>query len=383
MNVLYLIRSWAIGGSHTIIRTLLRHLPKQEFNIITAVYDAPGGADERFAGMLRAEGHAVADERIPWRNRRQWRAAQQCIAGLIAQYRIDLLHCHDTHSNVLVGLGRQQWQCARVASPYGWWEPWWHLQARANHWIEKYLALPRFDAVHTVSQDMKRKILRGPTPAERIRVIHTGIDLHFLESDSTRAEMRRQLGFSEDDFIIGTVSRLEREKGHAVLLAAAAMLRPRIPNLKVLIVGMGRLKSALEKQARAAGLADCVRFTGYVDDVAAAMRAMDLFMLPSIDHEGFPTVVLEAQACGVPVVASRIGGTAETLDEQRTGLLVPPASPLALAEAIASLHDNPQKRAAMAAAARPWIESQFTLEDMIAQIADLYRTTLAAHRHLQ
>ena len=106
LNVLYLIRTWDLGGSHTIIRSLLKHLPKDQFNIITVPYDAPGDGDARFAASVRAQGGDIAPERIPWRSRTQWSAARDTIETLIRNYAIDLVHCHDTQSNVLVGVGR-------------------------------------------------------------------------------------------------------------------------------------------------------------------------------------------------------------------------------------------------------------------------------------
>lgn len=379
-NVLYLIRTWDLGGSHTIIRLLLRHLPQDEFNIITVPYDAPGDGDARFVASVRAQGGDVAPERIPWRSRRQWGAARDTIAALVKKYDIDLIHCHDTQSNVLVGIGRERWDCACLGTPYGWWEGPWHLQAKLYHWIEKNLALPNFDRVYTVSQDMKQKILRGRTRSEKIRVIHTGIDLALLDTGRSRVDTRAALGIPGDALVVGTVSRLFREKGHKHLLNAAAALKDKHPGLWLLIVGKGDLREALEQQARALGLAERTVFTGFYDDIPGALRAMDVFAQPSVDHEGFPTAVLEAQGAGLPVIASDIGGTHETMDAGATGLLVPPADEAALARALDQLASDAERRARMAAAARAWIASRFTLADMIAQMTALYHETIAEHQ---
>ena len=376
INVLYLIRTWALGGSHTIIRLLLAHLPKDEFNIITVPYDDRGEGNARFVESVRKEGGDVAPERIPWRSRTNWFKARDTIEALIRHYDIQLIHCHDTHSNVLVGLGRQRWKCACVASPYGWWQAPWHVQAHAYHWVEKHLALPRFDRVYTVSQDMKRKILRGRTPEERIRVIHTGLDLTAFDAGAAREEVRRRLGFTDRHLVAGTVSRLFREKGHTYLLDALHQLAGRFPELRLLIVGSGDQRAALEAQARRLGIEDRVVFTGFYEDLAGALRAMDIFCQPSIDHEGFPTSVLEAQAAGLPVIASDIGGTGETLHCGVTGLLVPPAQAAPLADALATLAAEPERRRAMAAAARPWIAQSFTLEDMVSQMTRTYHEAL-------
>jgi glycosyltransferase involved in cell wall biosynthesis len=380
VNVLYLIRTWALGGSHTIIRLLLQHLPPEEFNIITVPYDAPGTGDADFIRSVERQGNRVAPERIPWNSRTNWFAARNAISELIAKYDIDLIHAHDTHSNVLVGMGRKRFPCAAVGSPYGWWESPWHLHAKANHWVEKNLALPHFERVYTVSQDMKRKVMQGRTPEDRVRVIHTGIDLAQFNTGAPRHETRAAFGFTDDHVVVGTVSRLFREKGHKHLLNAAARLARGYPQLRLLIVGTGDERAPLEAQAEQLGIRDRVVFTGFYADLPGALRAMDVFAQPSIDAEGFPTAVLEAQGAGLPVVASDIGGTIETINPGVTGMLVPPANDAALADALRNLMEDPARRAAMAAAARPWIESQFTLPDMIRQMTATYHEAIAAHQ---
>jgi glycosyltransferase involved in cell wall biosynthesis len=383
VNVLYLIRTWALGGSHTIIRLLLKHLPQDEFNIITVPYDAPGTGDADFIRSVEAQGNRVAPERIPWNSRMNWFAARRSISDLITKYDIDLIHAHDTHSNVLVGLGRGRFPVAAVGSPYGWWEAPWHVQAKTYHWVEKNLALPHFERVYTVSQNMKQKVLAGRTPEERIRVIHTGIDLAQFDTGASRDEARACFGFREEHVVVGTVSRLFREKGHKHLLNAAAALRESCPQLRLLIVGTGDQREALETQAAQLGLRDRVVFTGFHADLPGALRAMDIFTQPSIDAEGFPTAVLEAQGAGLPVVVSDIGGTVETIDPNRTGLLVPPADEPALAAALRGLIEEPDRRRAMAANARPWIESQFTLSDMMRQMTATYYEAIEAYRGAQ
>ena len=380
VNVLYLIRTWALGGSHTIIRLLLKHLPKDRFNIITVPYDAPGNGDQSFIDSVRNQGDNVAPERIPWNSRLNWFRARRAVNELIQKYHIDLIHAHDTNSNVLIGVGRKRWPCACIASPYGWWQWKWRFRVQTYHWIEKNLALPNFERVYTVSQDMKRKVLEGRTPGDRIRVIHTGLDLAEFDAGAPRERVRQELGIPPDAVVVGTVSRLFVEKGLKYLLAAAQMLAGDFPRLRLLIVGTGDQREALEHLATILGIRDKVIFTGFYEDLPGALRAMDIFAQPSVLEEGFPTAVLEAQVAGLPVVASDIGGTRETMDVGKTGLLVPPANAEALAAVLGELLAGPERRRAMAAAARPWIERSFTLEKMIAQMTATYEEALALYR---
>lgn len=382
LNLLYLIRTWDLGGSHTIIRAFIKHLPRERFNIIVVPFDAPGDGDARFVKAVESDGFAVAPERIPWRSRGSWAAARGMIAQLIDKYNIECIHAHDTHSNVLVGLGRDRWECACVGSPYGWWEDG-RLRPKFYHWVEKNLALPNFDLVYTVSQDMRKKILAGRTKPERIRVIHTGIDLHRLDAGNSREAMRERFGFTGDDIVFGTVSRLFIEKGHIHLVEALAQLargsqRPVIP--KLLIVGTGDQRAAIERALVDHGLREHAVFAGFVDDLAGAYRAMDVFVQPSIDHEGFPTAVLEAQAGGLPVIASDIGGTKETMLPGETGVLVPPGNSEALAAAMQALATDHARRKEMGKSARRFVRSTFTLENMIAQMSDVYEEAVSSYR---
>ena len=373
LNVLYLIRTWALGGSHTIIRLFLKHLPQDQFNIITVPFDAPGPGNQDFIDSLHAQGTDVTPNRIPWRTRRNWFKARDKIEELIEKYNIDLIHCHDTHSNVLVGLGRDRFKCAAVASPYGWWQPKWQLQSHLYHWVEKNLALPNFERVYTVSENMKQKVLRGRTPEDRIRVIHTGLDLTQFDSGDSRLVVRAKFSYSDNNIVIGTVSRLFKEKGHRILLDAVKILAGEFPRIRVLIVGTGDERLPLEHHAMARGIRDKVTFTNFYRDLPGALRAMDIFAQPSILEEGFPTAVLEAQVAGLPVVASDIGGTAETIDEGKTGLLAIPGSDTDLAETLKKLIADSAYRKQLAEAARPWIENSFTLDRMIKKISTTYR----------
>ncbi len=380
MNVLYLVRTWAIGGSHTIIFLLLRHLPKERFNIVCVPFDTPSKSDDAFVRALKLRDLPVASERVPWHSRLGWWTARNAISELIEKYDIDLIHTHDPQSNVLAGIGRNRWPCAVVASPYGWWARMFPLRSHVYNWVERSWALPNVDEVITVSQDMKRKILRGPTREDRINVIYTGLDPAEMQAGAPRAEVRAALGIPDDACVVGTVSRVYVEKGHTFLLDAVCQVADSVPQLHLLIVGEGPLRPALERQARGTGLSERVHFTGFYDDLPGALRAMDIFAQPSVLDEGFPTAVLEAQLAGLPVIASDVGGTGETMQAGKTGLLVPPRDVEALAQAMRTLAENPDRRAAMGAAGPEWIRRSFTLDDMVRRVSDVYEKAVAAYR---
>ncbi len=379
VNVLYLIRTRSLGGAHTILRLLLQHMPQEEFRIHTATYDAPGKGDQDFINYLREDGIKTLPERIPWQGRTRFFSAHRAIQQLIQQYDIQLVHSHDTLSNILVGLRHKHYSCATVASTYGWWAPRWRLQSRLQHYIENHWALPHFDRICTASNTTKQNVLSGGTLEDRIQVIHTGLDYPRFEGGASREDTRKQLHIADDALVIGTVSRLTSGKGHLHLLKAFRTLSSECPALHLLIVGVGPLQKVLRHQAWAMGIRNKVTFAGYYNDLPGALRAMDIFCQPSTLEEGFPTSVLEAQAMELPVVASNIGGMFETLDVPNTGVLCRPGDARALAATLRPLLTAPEKRHAMGEKASSWIRQSFTLDTMIEKMVLLYRKTLETH----
>lgn len=378
-NVLFLIRSWAFGGSHTIVLHLMQHLPKDRFNVICVPYDTFTGLDELFISQVVKRGLTLAEERIPWKSRSNWFQAREAVSDLILKYSIDLIHTHDPHSNTMIGIGRAKWPCACVASAYGWWDGPLPLRRTVYQWIEREFALRRFDRVITVSEHMKARILKGPTKELQVRVIHTGIDSANLLEGGDGEKFRTRFGIPDTATVLGTISRVSVEKGHCYLLDALSDLRQAYPDAYLIICGDGPARLDLEAQCKRLGLTDRVIFTGFIDSIADALAAMDIFVQPSVEQEGFPTSLVEAQLAGLPVVASDIGGTVETLRIGETGLMTRPRDPKSLASAIGDLLSDADRRRDMGRAAHAWIQENFTLEDMIRQVSDTYDEALAAY----
>lgn len=150
-------------------------------------------------------------------------------------------------------------------------------------------------------------------------------------------------------FVVGHAGALvDRHKGQRVLIRAVARLREDVPDITLVLLGAGPDESLLREAA--AGL-DCVQFEGFVEDVENYLAAFDVFAFPS-HYEALGSTLLDAMAAGLPAVASRVGGIPEVVEHDRTGLLVPPADPVALAGAIAALHRDPERRARLGARAR-------------------------------
>jgi glycosyltransferase involved in cell wall biosynthesis len=166
--------------------------------------------------------------------------------------------------------------------------------------------------------------------------------------------------------VVGNVARLVEQKGHRDLLAALA----RVPDARLVLVGEGPLRPELERLAASLGIGERVEFLGHRDDVPELLAGFDVFAFPSL-FEGLCLAVIEAQAAGVPVVATPVGGIRETVIDGQTGLLVPPHDPAALAAGIARLLADPEEARRLARAARAQ-SARFSLERMVEATLALY-----------
>ena len=227
--------------------------------------------------------------------------------------------------------------------------------------------------VVTVSSELKEHLVAEGFPAERVSVIYNGIDIGAPPDAPTRARVRRELGLSDREIVVGTIARLDLVKDLQTLVRAVAESTP--APMTVLIIGDGPERAGLEAAARAGGLASSVRFLGHRDDARMLLAACDLYANSSIS-EGISLTILEAMAACLPVVATRVGGTPEIVDDS-CGRLVPSRDPQALAAMLSALAGDPTLRADLGRAARARVEERFTLERMVREYRDAYYAAVA------
>jgi len=240
--------------------------------------------------------------------------------------------------------------------------------------VERLLAYGT-DRIICVSQADLRKGMRAKViPNNRGRVVPNGIDPRRFDGVSPipPKHLRKTLGLGEQvGPIIGTVARLHPQKGLSYLLQATRLLRMDFPKLQVLILGDGPLEGSLKAEAQRLGIASVVHFLGVRSDVVSILSCMEVFVLPSL-WEGLPISLLEAQALGRPVVATAVDGTTEVVEDGRTGVLVPPKDPEALAGGVAFLLRNPEQAARLAKAGREKVRRKYDLAHMIQATEQLY-----------
>jgi glycosyltransferase involved in cell wall biosynthesis len=231
-----------------------------------------------------------------------------------------------------------------------------------HRWLER--AIRRAGWTICCSEAVREHALRHACADPlRTEVVYNGVDTRrFTPDPAGPAEPRTIL----------TVASLRRLKGHRVLLQAAAHLSARGLDYGLEFVGDGPEREALEEMSRSLGISSRVRFAGELDDVTPCFRRTGIFVLPSNGREGLGLAALEAMACGLPVVASRIGGLPETVLQGRTGFLVDPGDPGDLADALEILLGDPATARAMGSAGRDRVERHFDVRATAERTATIY-----------
>ena len=204
-----------------------------------------------------------------------------------------------------------------------------------------------------------------PIPARKMEVVLNGIPVHDFEGADDRTPHVVLDGMTRP--IVLCVARLDKQKGQRYLLEAAVG----VPDATFIFVGDGPDRSMLEARVRELHLSARVVFLGQRRDIPAWLAACDVFVLPSL-WEGLPLSILEAMAARKPVIATQVGGTPEAITHGETGLLVPPADPVALAAALRTLLDNAALAAQYAAAGRARVQQEFSIETMTRRITHIY-----------
>lgn len=371
-RLLWLVDSLGAGGAEALVVTFAEAAGVEGEQTLTVA--CLHGGDGVNAARLAGLGVPVID--LGARSLRDVRAFRRLLA-LIRGQRIDLIHAHLTYAAIWSAIASRITGVPAVASL--------HVSPAATRTL-------RDSAGHRIATDLRDRLMRfilnrwsrcvvvvsgalrddyvarGLSP-QKIRVVHNGIESgRFRRSrDETRTRLQAELGIEPGLPVIATVAVLRPRKGIEVLLEAARA----VPEACFVIIGDGPQREEWQRLAASLGVADRVRWAGYRNDVDALLAGCDLFVHPSLD-DAFPTVLLEAMAAGLPIVASRVGGIPEIVTPGVTGELVPPGDAAALAGAIAALlkNDETMKRMREATASSA---TRFTVGAWIDRLRAVYQ----------
>lgn len=294
----------------------------------------------------------------------EWRSMRE----LMGRLQPDVVHTHGYRSDVIGGLAAAASRVPRVTTVHGFTGG--NIKNRVNEWIQ-VRAYRAFNAVVAVSQPIVQRLKKAGVRDRLIHSIPNAIDVR--HQVIVRPEARARLGVSNDEFVIGWVGRMSTEKGPDLLVEA---LKSAKQPFKAIFIGDGPDRRMLQEKIAAFGLESSVRWPGVVPDAASVFAAFDVFVLSS-RTEGIPIVLLEAMRANVPIVATRVGGVPEMLDDTEA-LLVPSDQPFALAAAIASVRDDAEAARTRAQAARTRLERDFSVDPWVARYDAVYRSVISS-----
>ncbi|NLE64769.1 MAG: glycosyltransferase family 4 protein [Elusimicrobia bacterium] len=284
---------------------------------------------------------------------------------IVRQEGVGLLHAHTRAGQMLSALVSFFSDIPFISTCHGFFTPHWGRWLFPL-WGDRVIAISPQVAWH-LTEDLR-------IPVSRVVTVPNGIDGERFQPlpAEAREALKARWGFSSRS-LLGTVARLSPVKGLHVLLKALPKVLSDVPEAACVMIGKGPSGRILKKMVSDLGLEGRVVFLEDVPHIEEAMASLDVCVVPSI-QEGMGLAAMEAGACGVPVVASRVGGLPSVVDHGRTGLLVPANDPETLAEAITELLGSPQQRVTMGARARQHILSRFSSQDMVDGTLKAYRS---------
>ena len=362
--VVHLTYSLDVGGLETLLVDCINRMPPERYR--HAVVCLTGYTD--FAKRITQPGVELYALGKPpglglGTHLKFWKLMRRLRPAILHTYNLSALEYN--FSGALAGIPvRIHAEHGRDASdPHG-------LNPKHN-FLRRRLA-PFIDCFIPVSEDLRRWLgEKVGIPAKQTLFIRNGVDTErFAAAAASQASP-----WGPDDIVIGTVARIQDVKNHRGLIDAFARLRELEPSLRerlrLSIVGDGPLMGAVREQVASLGLQDVVWLPGARADVAALLHGFSLFALPSL-AEGTPVSMLEAMACGLPVVASKVGGIPEVVTDGVEGSLVPVQDTEALARTLASYVRDPALRQQRGEAARARVEAAFSMRAMLAEYGKLY-----------
>lgn len=353
LRTLFLLTSMPIGGAETLLMNLVRRLDRRKFAPEIGCLKAAGELGEVMSLEMPVHSNLIKhklDIAVLFRLQR-----------LITDRKIDAV--------VTVGCGDKMFwgrlAAWRAGAPVilsalhstGWPDGVGRLNRLLTPITDGFIGVARAHGEFLVENEH--------FPADKVHVIPNGVDCdRFQPSSQDRASARRELGVTENAPLVGIVAALRPEKNHELFLRAAALVQRRLPDARFVIVGDGPERGRCEQWARELGLSETVNFLGSRSDIPRWLAAIDVFALTS-HNEANPVSILEAMACGIPIVAPKVGSISESVIEEKTGYLVEPGDEYQQARRWMDLLQNPATARQMGFEGRRTVMERWSLDRMV------------------
>lgn len=371
MRVVWVLSGLAMGGGERNIVSVLPYLRDCGIEITLCTLNTR--RDSPLAGVFSATGiprHDLAARRM------LDFSAFRRFSRLLADLQVDLIHAEDQDSIVYAGLARRLLHIPAIMTRHVLEEPSSTLKEAFRARLVLWSARFGVNRVIAVSEAVRLQLAgQAHIPLSKIETIYNGIDLGRFEPVEPRAAVRQRLGWDLDRPTAILVSVMRPGKGFEVLFDAIPIIRDALPDLRVKLVGDGPLQPELRKRAVELGLADTLQFLGQRMDIPDLLHASDLLIQASWS-EALPTVLIEAGAAALPVVATGVGGSTEIVQDGKSGFIIPAGDPAALAACALSIFRTPGLASQMGSYAHDFVHHTFSLPRQAQQTVALYNDVL-------
>jgi glycosyltransferase involved in cell wall biosynthesis len=368
IKVIWIIDSLGQGGAEHLMPGILSHIDHSRFDLRVCALQ------ERFGNPIavKIKELGIPVDMVPIPHLRT-PGALESLRTYLRDHKPDVVHTQLEFSDTLGSLAARLEHIPSVSTMHVIPEP--SIRSR-EYWRHRvmWLSLKYCSRrVFAVSEGARQFYIKhGGLPPSRVQTLYNGIDLaRYNMDDAVKTRLREELGLPENAPVLVTVAYLREPKGIQFMLDAMPDVVKRHPDCRYLIVGDGIHRQALEDQTRSLGLEKNVIFTGQRADIPEVLAVSDIFVLPTLT-EALPTVLAEAMAARKPIIASRVGGVPEMVEDNRNGLLLPPAQPEKLAEAVNSLLDDPARAASMGKDGAAMAAEKFDIDRQCRQLEACY-----------
>lgn len=362
MRVLFVIDELDIGGTEQQILELVRRIDRDRFEPHVCCFRYGRKAKEiaSFGVPVHHEPKRLkADPGLVFR-----------LAGLMRRERFDIVQTYLWTANTWARLAARVAGVPIVVASERNVDIWEETYKRV---IGRWLARST-DCIIANSEAVRQYLLqRGGLPPDKVVTIYNGVNFERFHAPCDPKVRRQELGIADDCVLAGVVARVEPAKDHGTLLQAMSLIRDRVPQLHLVVVGGGSEEERLRRMTRDLGIDDRVHFTGFRTDSAEWLQSVDFSVLSSV-KEGLSNSVIESMAAGRAIAATEVGGNGEVIVPGETGLLVEPKDTSGLANALARLAESSDLRARFGAAGQRRVESLFAVAPMVASTERLYRS---------
>lgn len=365
--ILHLMNAVSDSSIGRIIQRLVSNLGQDAYRWHVAGISGPSDMHEEFGRL----GVQIIDFSDPQHGSKNLSTK---IRDYIFAHDVKIVHTHSPRTRLAIAMAlRGMPNVAHLATEHLLYAP------RDRRWGLIYALLDRItlfpaDHVVAVSNRMKRQLSAMPGLSDRrITAIQNAIDCEYYYAPEQREACRLELGFSPVNQVIGYAGRLDRVKRLDLLIRGFSEIVAKYPEARLLIVGVGDQRPHLEALVANLGISHAVVWTGFRRDMPRLLAAMDIYIQSSV-NEGLSLAILEAMVADKPIIATDVGGAKEVLEHEKTGYLINPGSSNDIRVAIDTMLNHPEKRAALADAARDHVLREFGMEKMVEGYRKIYES---------